>query len=100
MKSYLHDSGRKMFTGEVMYSSFMQIAFSHVRGLPSSLSDTLVEVIVTDNQMKCTVTLNKITDFSGGEYTTKQKKPPQSHTKMVLYLKTMKIRLNWWSLKR
>ena len=74
MKSYLHDSGRKMFTGEVMYSSFMQIAFSHVRGLPSSLSDTLVEVIVTDNQMKCTVTLNKITDFSGGEYTTKQKK--------------------------
>ena len=99
MKSYLHFSGSKMFTGKVMYSSFMQILFGHVSGLSSSLSDSLVEVIVTGDQMKCTITLKKISDFSGGKYTTKQN-TPQSHAKMVLYLKSTKIRLKWWSLKR
>lgn len=46
---------------EVMYQDLIHVIFSHAHRLPSSLSDSLPE----DNQMKHTVTLNRITDVSG-----------------------------------
>lgn len=43
-----------------LFYSLIQVMFSRVRRLPSSLSDSILEVTVTGDQMKHTVPLYKI----------------------------------------
>lgn len=49
-----------MFAGKVILKSIIHVMLSHVRRLPSPLSDVLPEVIATDDQIKHTVSLNQI----------------------------------------
>lgn len=50
-----------MFAGKVILKSIIHVTLSHVRRLPSPLSDSLPEVIATDDQIKHTVSLNQMT---------------------------------------
>lgn len=49
---------------KVMFSSLIHVIFM-AHPPTSALSYSLLDVIATGNQMKRSVTMNKITDFSG-----------------------------------
>lgn len=60
-----------MFTNKVLLWHFIDIRFSHIRQLPSSLPDISSDVSLdgraTGEQMKRALVFNKIQDFSGFE---------------------------------
>lgn len=57
-----------MFTDEVMHSGFIHVMFSLILRLPSSLSDSLPQVMAAGDQMKRTVALSQLVGSSGFEH--------------------------------